>query len=85
MLKTRRKRRKMDAKTEHPLTVSTREKLRSKEITGYLMQVARKAGVSRSWITQFMRGDVKNPRVDTLTAVSDACDEVLHALELLRS
>jgi transcriptional regulator with XRE-family HTH domain len=82
--KPKRKRR-MDAKAEHPLTADTRAKLRGEEMTGFLMHVARKSGVSRSWITQFMRGDVRNPRVDTLQRVSDACDEVLRLVTLLRS
>lgn len=34
-------------------------------------------GVSRSWLTQFARGGITNPTIDTLQTVSDACDRVL--------
>jgi|SRR6267154_852280 len=67
----------------YPLTAAVRGKL--EETRRFWPHVQRKAGVSRSWITQFMAGKLPNPGVDTLHRLSTACDKVLRALALLNA
>jgi hypothetical protein len=59
---------------EHEYVISVRGKV--KKCTGRWPRVQKIAGVSRSWLYQFSRGDITNPTINKLQAVSDACDAV---------
>jgi len=64
---------------EHPNVTVVRDKLQ--RCRGRWPAVQEAAQVSRSWLTQFARGDITNPTIDTLQAVSDACDAVIETLD----
>lgn len=68
---------------EHPHVVATREKLAA--VRGHWNEVQQAAGVSYSWLTKFARGEISNPTIHTLQAVSDGCDVVLAVLDQLPS
>lgn len=60
---------------EHPTVTVVRGKVNScKAHWPRLIEIAQ---ISRSWLVQFARGDITNPTINTLQAVSDACDSVL--------
>jgi hypothetical protein len=52
---------------------------------GHWPAVMRKARVSRSWLSQFSRGGITDPRVGTLQSVSEACDEVIGIIDQLKA
>jgi transcriptional regulator with XRE-family HTH domain len=66
---------------DHPSVVATRDKVnRCKGHWTRLLELTaagRNEPVSRSWLSQFARGEITNPTIGTLQAVSDACDQVL--------
>jgi hypothetical protein len=64
-----------DSRPEHPLVTATRKKVVAAR--AHWPTVQGRAQVSRSWLHQFARGTITNPTIDTLSAVSAACDEVL--------
>ena len=77
------KRRKMNRAADlHPMTAAALTKL--EQTKRYWPHVQRKAGVSRSWITQFTAGKLLNPRIDRLQSIINACDEVLRGLSVLQ-
>lgn len=69
--------------TEHPQVTAAREKLLS--IRGHWPEVEKASKVSYSWLQKFARGDITNPTIETLQAVSDACDCVATVLAQLPS
>lgn len=71
------------AQTEHPQVTATRIKLLG--IRGHWPEVGKAAGVSYSWLQKFARGDITNPTIDTLQAVSDGCDTVAAVIAQLPS
>jgi len=64
---------------EHPSVTAARERLIA--CKGHWPEVQERSGVSRSWLTQFARGDIANPTIDTLQALNDACNHVLGSLQ----
>lgn len=54
---------------DKPLDVEVRDLLESRR--GDWMRIAQGAGVSHSWISQFVRGKIPNPGFATLTALRD--------------
>lgn len=69
---------------EHPAVTATRRKV--EDCKGHWPRVIELTrdesgdAVSRSWLSQFARGEITNPTIGTLQAVSDACDQVLAEL-----
>lgn len=82
MVAAKKRRRHMNQTADlHPLTATALDRLAATK--RYWPHVQRKAGVSRSWITQFVSGKLKNPRVDRLQAIINACEEVLRGISVL--
>jgi hypothetical protein len=59
----------------HPSVIATRKRLGNCKSQWPL--IIKTAGVSSSWLYMFARGEITNPTINTLQAVSDACDRVL--------
>jgi predicted transcriptional regulator len=68
---------------ENQMVDDVRAKVR--QCRGNFPALMRKAQVSRSWLTQFAAGNVKDPRISTLLRVRDACDEVLSLVAQLEA
>lgn len=63
------------------IDVRLRERLNL--IRGDWLRIATAAGVSHSWISQFVRGKIRNPGIETLRAVASAADDALRLKALL--
>jgi hypothetical protein len=66
----------MDTRPEHPNVVAVRAKLKSCDKAHWAL-ISKTANVSSSWLYTFARGDISNPTINNLQAVSDACDASL--------
>ena len=60
---------------EHPQVVSARKRLNV--CRGHWADVEKVSGVSYSWLSKFARAEITNPTIESLQAVSDACDAVI--------
>ena len=57
---------------EHPITLEVqRVRDRLNAVKGHWRQVEENARVSYSWLSQFARGVIKNPGIDTVIMVDD--------------
>jgi len=60
---------------EHPKVTELRALLR--ECQGDWSHIQSISGLSYSWISQFARGLIPNPTINSMQSVSDACREVI--------
>lgn len=68
---------------EHAKVIEVRARLHERK--GHWVQIGKASGVSYSWLSQFARGKITNPTINTLQAVADACEAINPEARTLRA